>query len=169
MPRVTPLWRYFSSQKHFFIMPDLMLNWTLSKCQSPVYWQVHPRVPVHLLSCIQLQSKSDVFKSGRKIQKIKFDQLVFLFKWRALGTEYSHLLQSCQFCGIVQARQSNLSSPREVAQSGWYWWYLEAQIPRQEGTQSPRLTHVPASAAFNLSAAGSNPIFRTATNVTFQL
>lgn len=35
-----------------FIIPDLVFKWTLSECQSSVYWQMHLRVPVHLLSCI---------------------------------------------------------------------------------------------------------------------
>lgn len=48
-------------------------------------------------------------------------------------------------------------------------WYLKPQDPRQEGPQPLRLTLVPACAIFTLSEAGSNPIFRTATNVTFQL
>lgn len=117
MPWVTPVWRYFSSQKHFFIMPDFMLNWTLSKCQSPVYWQVHPKVPVHLLSCFHLHLTSVkvwCFQIREKNSENKIWPIGLLIQMGSLRKEYSHLLQGCQFCGIVQARQSNLSSPMEV-------------------------------------------------------
>lgn len=51
VPRVFSVWIYFSSQKHFFIIPNQMFSLTLSKCQSSIFWQVHFRMPVHLLSC----------------------------------------------------------------------------------------------------------------------
>lgn len=56
----------FLPRSIFFIIPNLMFSLTLSKCQSSIFWQVHFRIPVHLLSCssqsLMSQNKGEKWK-----------------------------------------------------------------------------------------------------------